>query len=60
MSARLIRKRQELEAWLADAHRDRERLDGHFGDMFPGKGVGIFTVVVVIAAVREYSSSHVV
>ncbi len=52
MSARFTGKRQELEAGLADAHRDRERLDGHLRDMFPGKGVDIFTVVVIVAAVR--------
>lgn len=52
MSVRLAGQRQELKAWLADAHRDRERLDGHLGDMSTGKGVSIFTVVVIIAAVR--------
>jgi hypothetical protein len=50
---RLAGKRQELEAWLADAHRDRERFEGHLGDVFPSKGVGIFTVVVVITAENE-------
>jgi hypothetical protein len=52
----LFKERQELEARLADTHRDRERLDGHLRDGRVEKVVRIFTVVVVIAAVQLFIS----
>ena len=52
-------KRQELEAWLADSHCDRERFDGHLGDVFPSKAVGIFTVVMVITAAFSSATEEV-
>jgi hypothetical protein len=57
MGAGLVGERQEVEAWLANPHRDRERFDGHFGNPSIVKDVGIFAVVMVISAVASVRQS---